>query len=144
MDQPPNIKRRTFLLHTGLVASAPVWPGLDSIFRAKAAPAAIISEAERPVLAQGIQIGDVLNDRAIIWSRSDRAARMLVEWDLDERFRHPRTVRGPHALEDSDFTARVDLRELPPGQEVFVRVRFAGLGNDRALSAPIYGRFRTP
>ena len=36
------------------------------------------------------------------------------EWELDERFRRPRLVRGPHALEDSDFTARVDLWELGP------------------------------
>jgi alkaline phosphatase D len=96
------------------------------------------------VLAHGIQIGDVGLDRATVWSRSDRPGRMLVEWDLDPRFRRPRTVRGPHALEDSDFTARVDLLDLPAGQDVFLRVRFSGLSNERALSEPVLGRLRTP
>jgi alkaline phosphatase D len=139
-----EIKRREFLIRSGLLAGASACSGVTGILQARAAPALVPSNAERPLLAQGIQIGDVLGDRAIVWSRSDRAARLLVEWDLDERFRRPRLVRGPHALEDTDFTARVDLRELPAGQDVFVRVRFAGLGNERALSEPVLGHFRTP
>ena len=58
--------------------------------------------------------GDVTGDRAIIWSRSDRPARLVVEWATSDAFRNPRTVLGPAALAPGDFTARVDLTELPP------------------------------
>ncbi|HEX6242916.1 MAG TPA: alkaline phosphatase D family protein [Polyangiales bacterium] len=143
-DPPEKSNRRTFLSQFGVVAATPAIGGLGPILRAKAAPAALPSNAERPQVAHGIQIGDVSFDRALVWSRSDRPARLLVEWDLDPRFRRPRAVRGPHALEDSDYTARVDLTGLPPGQDVFLRVRFSGLRNERALSEAVLGRLRTP
>ena len=66
---------------------------------------------------------------------------MLVEWSLDERFARASPVRGPQALKDSDFTARVDLGGLPRGTEVFVRVQFEA---DNARSEPLIARFRTP
>ncbi|HEY6879720.1 MAG TPA: twin-arginine translocation signal domain-containing protein, partial [Polyangiales bacterium] len=52
-DQPT---RRSFLVHTGLAASGVALASLPS--RLRAAPAAITPEASRPLLAQGIQIGD--------------------------------------------------------------------------------------
>jgi alkaline phosphatase D len=52
-------------------------------------------------------------------------------------------VLGPHALEDSDYTARLDLSELPPDQRIFVRVQFQSLKNDRALSEPVLGSFQS-
>jgi alkaline phosphatase D len=45
--------------------------------RAQTAPA--IVTGDRPLLEQGLQIGDILADRAMIWSRSDRPARMIVK-----------------------------------------------------------------
>jgi phosphodiesterase/alkaline phosphatase D-like protein len=54
--------------------------------------------------AWGLQVGDVLADRAIIWSRTDRPARMPVEWSCDPRFRSSETMRGPYVL---DVTARL-------------------------------------
>jgi hypothetical protein len=35
---------------------------------------------------------------------------LLVEWSRDESFRNAVMLRGPHALEASDLTARIDLR----------------------------------
>ena len=32
-----------------------------------------------PQLAQGIRVGDVLSDRAIVWSRSNCSAKMIVK-----------------------------------------------------------------
>src|SRR5215470_14475555 len=52
-------------------------------------------------------------------------------------------MTGPAALGDSDFTARVDLRGLPAGQEVFCRVYFQDLADPRVVSAPLTSRFRT-
>ncbi len=110
---------------------------------AQGAPALITSDAERPSALQGLQLGDPTGGSVMVWSRSDRPARMIVELSLDEQFRNARRIVGPHALETSDFTARQDLTGLPGGREMFVRVSFQGLENSRALSEPVVGRFTT-
>jgi PhoD-like phosphatase, N-terminal domain len=79
-----------------------------------ALPAIIAAESERPQLTSGIQIGDVTGDRAIVWSRADRPSRLIVERSSHEDFREAVRVRGPLALDTSDYTARVDLTGLPP------------------------------
>ena len=83
---------------------------------------------QRPQAKWGAQIGDVAPGRAMIWSRSDRPARMIVEWATTESFRDPKRVLGSHAIEATDFTARIDLRDLPPSQHIFYRVYFESLG----------------
>lgn len=108
-----------------------------------AAPAVVTSDRQRPLAPHGTMSGDVVADRAIVWSRTDRPARMQVEWSTTDSFADAVQVRGPHALEASDFTARVDLLGLPPGQDIFYRVRFLDLGDLRTTSAPATGRFRT-
>ncbi len=60
--------------------------GLAGILKARVAPAAIAADGSRPQQSWGLQIGDVIDDRAIIWSRADRASRMIVEWSRDESF----------------------------------------------------------
>lgn len=92
----------------------------------------------------GAQVGDVAGDRAVLWSRADREGRMLVDLATAESFARSWTVQGPAALEDTDFTARIDLRGLPAGQRVFYRVRFLDLGDLRTLSEPVTGSFVTP
>jgi len=108
------------------------------------APAVVTSDAMRPAIPYGVQSGDILSDRAIVWSRTDRSARLLVEWATSDSFRDAARVVGPAALADSDFTARVDLTGLPAGQQIFYRVRFEDLARPKVLSEPVIGRFRTP
>ena len=79
-----------------------------------------------------------------MWSRVDRPARLIVEWSRDPGFTRPVRVRGPHALEVSGLTARVDLTGLPKESDVFVRAMFQGLDSDRVWSEPVTGSFRTP
>jgi alkaline phosphatase D len=134
--------RRKFLLQS-TVAGGVAFTGLPGILHAQTAPGIISSDSLRPVAAQGLQIGDVLSDRAMIWSRADRPARMLVEWSLREDFRNAIKVPGPHAIETSDYTARVDLTELPDDEDVFVRVKFQNLDSGKAESEPLTGHFRT-
>ena len=68
---------------------------------------------------------------------------MIVEWSASER--GPRqTIVGPHCIDATDFTGRVELNGLPPGQTILYDVRFQSLRNDRAVSAPMRGRFKTP
>lgn len=110
---------------------------------AQGAPARIGAEAERPKTEWGASAGDVTGDRALIWSRTDRIARMIVEWSTDAGFRNARRVLGPHATEASDFTARLDLTDLPADADIFYRVSFQGPDAAGALSAPVPGRLRT-
>jgi alkaline phosphatase D len=108
------------------------------------APGLVTSDALRPQLQQGLQFGDPSDGSVMVWSRSDRPARMQVEWSLDAQFRQSQKVQGPYALETSDYTARQDLTGLPAGQEVHVRVSFQSLDNQRAWSEPTTGRFLVP
>lgn len=124
--------------------SALALTGIAGILYSRQAPAIITSDAARPVPDWGLQIGDVQKDRAIIWSRADKASRMVVDWSLDEQFTKAVRIRGPHALEVSDFTARVDLTRLPPDADIYVRVAFEDLDLQRARSEPLLGRFHTP
>jgi alkaline phosphatase D len=140
-----SFSRRRFIRDSALGgASLAGFGGLASReARAQAGSAPLGPDGARPSSAWGLQIGDVLSDRAIVWSRTDQPARMHVEWSLDERFRRSTRVRGPHALDVTDFTARVDLSGLPPGEDVFVRVSFEGADASGAPGEPILGRFRT-
>jgi len=132
------LSRRGFL-KTGLASGASL--ALPSAFAQ--APAVVTSERSRPQTPSGLQIGDVLADRAVIWSRSDRPSRMWVEHSLSSDFRSPVRVRGPLALDTSDYTARVDLTGLPADRDVFVRVLFEDMSAGRAVSEPLPGRLRT-
>jgi alkaline phosphatase D len=133
--------RRQFLKQSAAGAVVITSSGLPGIVRAQQAPPII--GAAGPQIDLGLQIGDVLADRAIIWSRSDRPARMLVEWSTSPSFSNAVRVRGPHALEVSDLTARVDLVDLPEDSDVFVRVKFQDLDGKRTDGAPALGHFRT-
>ncbi|TWI54367.1 alkaline phosphatase D [Pseudomonas duriflava] len=106
------------------------------------APAVIASPKQRPKLLEGVQSGDIQGDQAIVWSRCDRDARMIVEWDTRESFRHARRLVSPVATAQSDFTARVDLRGLPADQSIFYRVRFESL-QDGTWSEPVFGHLRS-
>ncbi|WP_019867238.1 alkaline phosphatase D family protein [Methylovulum miyakonense] len=99
--------------------------------------------ARPPVMEQGIQFGDLQNGRVMVWSRSNRPARMMVEYALDEQFTHAKTVRGPYALPNTDYTAKQELAGLPLGKDVFVKVWFEDLTNARTKSAPVVGHFHT-
>ena len=68
---------------------------------------------------------------------------MIVEWSTTEAFRDPRRVLGSHAIDATDFTARLDLRDLPPDQQVFYRVSFQSLADGKTLSETVGSRFRT-
>lgn len=96
-----------------------------------------------PVLEQGIQFGDVTDGHAIVWSRADSPSRMMVQYAFDSEFTDATTVRGPYATPESDFTARQDLTGLPGGQDVYVKVWFEDLTNERSVSEPVTGHFRT-
>lgn len=124
--------RRRSLLAGGLATALP-----SRIF-------AQTSASARPRQLQGVQSGDFFADGAIVWSRSDRPARMIVDYATTESFIGAWRIEGPLAGPDSDFTTHLRLAGLPPGQTVVYRVRYASLDDSSALSEPVIGRFRTP
>jgi alkaline phosphatase D len=137
-----RFSRRSFLQQATLGSVA--LTGIGGILYSKQAPAIVASDTVRPMASWGLQIGDVIDGRAIVWSRADRAARMIVEWSLDETFKRAHKLRGPHALDVTDFTSRIDLTRLPADSDIFVRVTYQDLDSGRATSEPVLGQFRTP
>lgn len=105
------------------------------------APAILVPQEDRPALPYGVAAGDVTAGRAVIWSRADRPARMIVEYATTDRFADPWRRVGPAALPETGLTARIDLDELPPGQRIHYRVRFQDLRDLRRVSEPVAGSF---
>lgn len=97
-------------------------------------PALAAAQSDRPRVDWGSMTGDVTADRAILWARTDRPSRMEVEIA-------GQVIPAPYALEDSDFTARVDIPGLTG--EVDYTIRFRSLASG-ALSEPLKGHFRLP
>ena len=133
-----RLSRRTFLKTTTLTAAASAAPGW--LGRPVAA-----QPAEGPCLAvpHGVQSGDVGQHSAVVWSATDRPARMIVEYATTERFADAHRVVGPAALPETGHTARVLLADLPAGQDIFYRVTFQDLGDLKSTSVPLTGRLKT-
>ncbi len=129
------MQRRDFLRHTIAVLAGTAAPAR--------AFGIVVQDANRPAVPCGAAAGDVADGRAIVWSRTDRPARLIVEYSTTGSFSERRRIVGPAALEDTDFTARVDLSALPPGQRISYRVQFQDLSDLRALSPPVEGSFQT-
>jgi alkaline phosphatase D len=98
----------------------------------------------RPPIPFGVQSGDVTPDGAVIWSATDRPARLIVEYATGEGFGDVRRVVGPAALPETGSTAQAVLTGLPAGQDIFYRVSFQDLGDLKSVSLPVTGRFKTP
>src|SRR5689334_2752591 len=127
--------RRRLLATAG---SAAVATGFDGIARPYLSRA-----ADRPVITHGIQSGDASLDSGMVWSRTDRPSRMTVEVAITDSFKTIHNGVFVDALPESDFTAKALLENLPGGQDIFYRIRFADLAEPTILSEPMTGRFRT-
>ena len=47
------------------------------------------------------------------------------------------------ALPETDFTAKALIEDLPPGQDIFYRLRFRICHSPKVIGEPAIGRFRT-
>ncbi|MFI6345380.1 alkaline phosphatase D family protein [Streptomyces sp. NPDC050560] len=134
---PRQLPGRRSVLRGSVVASAALaLPGV-----AAAAPALALSG--RPGAAWGVQAGDVTAHSGLVWVRSDRPARMVVETSATESFHRPRVWRGPLLGPDTDFTGRTQLHGLPGGEQIHYRVRLADPDDPRRTGEPVSGTFRT-
>lgn len=136
MSHRPHPGRRS-VLRGSLAASA----ALSLPAGLGAAPAFALSG--RPEAAWGVQAGDVTADSGLVWVRSDRPARMIVETSATESFRDTRRLQGPLLGPDTDFTGTTRLHGLPPGEQIHYRVRLADPDDPRRTGEPVTGTFRT-
>ncbi|MFD7436815.1 alkaline phosphatase D family protein [Streptomyces sp. NPDC059861] len=133
----PSLPGRRSVLRGSLAASAALTlpAGLG------AAPALALSG--RPKAAWGVQTGDVTAHSGLVWVRSDRPARMIVETSATESFRNPHRWYGPLLGKGSDFTGTTLLRGLPSGEQIHYRVLLADPDDPRRAGEPVAGTFRT-
>jgi alkaline phosphatase D len=135
----PKFTRRRILSLTAQSAAAAAMAGCSNQTRPRTPSIGV----NRPQLPAGVSSGDITPNSAIIWSQSDRPARMFVEWSTTESFRESQSVQGPDALPINDLTARLDLQDLPPNQRIFYRASFMDLANPKVMSEPQTGTFKT-
>lgn len=132
----PSPRRRSVLRGSLALPAALAVPAL-----AGAAPA--LSRSGRPRAEWGVQAGDVTAHAGLVWVRSDRPARMIVETSATESFRNPTRWHGPVLGPDTDFTGTTRLRGLPAGEQIHYRVVLADPDDPRRSGEPVTGTFRT-
>ena len=99
--------------------------------------------ADRPPITHGIQSGDVATDSGVVWARTDRPARMLVEIATTDTFNDILGAVAADALPETDYTAKALIENLPAGQDIFYRVRFADPATPSITGEAQVGHFRT-
>lgn len=150
MSNPNPLSRRRFLAATGMAAAGLVVPSApvravdfssssSSFGHFSSRNSGLVTK--RPEITHGVASGDVRADGALIWTRSDSPARMIVT--TDEPSRGPRTFEAPQPLTpDSDGTGRVRLTGFQPGTEVQYRVHLEDLDSGKK-SQTVTGSFKT-
>ncbi len=107
-----QFSRRRFLQSagvTGLVAAS----GLSL--------PAYVKAASRPVFTHGVQSGDVDMTSGMVWARTDRPSRIMMEYATTESFTNAVRLPWVNALPDSDLAAKRLIDGLPSDQDIFYR-----------------------
>ncbi len=136
---PSHLPGRRSVLRGSFAASAAL--ALPTGLGPVAAPA--FARSGRPAAGWGVQAGDVTAHSGLVWVRSDRPARMIVETSATESFRNPRRWRGPLLGSGTDFTGTTRLHGLPAGEQIHYRVLLADPDDPRRTGEPVTGTFRT-
>ncbi|GAA4815901.1 alkaline phosphatase D family protein [Streptomyces ziwulingensis] len=131
------------------------FPGRRSVLRGSLAASAALTlptalgaapafaRSGRPGAGWGVQTGDVTEHSGLVWVRSDRPARMIVETSATESFRNPHRRLGPLLGPGTDFTGTTRLSGLPAGEQIHYRVLLADPDDPRRTGEPVTGTFRT-
>jgi alkaline phosphatase D len=89
-----------------------------------------------------VTAGDVTSDSAVVWARSDRIARMHVEWATDKEFRNLSRMPYRDVTARTGYTGQTVLKDLPPGKDIYYRVRFDS-GDGLTAGETATGHLRT-
>jgi alkaline phosphatase D len=130
-----GLTRRQLLARSASTAALAAIGGLARPYLSRA--------SDRPQITCGLQSGDVSTDTAIVWARADRPARMQADCSTVESFATILRSSSIDALPDHDFAAKLLLENLPPGQDIFYRVRFDDIGESGIAGETQIGHFRT-
>jgi alkaline phosphatase D len=130
---PPAHGRRTVLRAGGLLAVGAAGSFLGGVG----------CGASRPAFTSGVQAGDVTSSTAAVWARADRPALMVVDAASDDGFRDARPAGVTRLTPGTDYTGTIVLHDLPPGEELFYRVRLAAADDESSVGETMIGRFRT-
>ncbi|TMV10831.1 alkaline phosphatase D family protein [Arenibacterium halophilum] len=112
-------------------------------FTAALAMPAISRASSRPVFTHGVQSGDVDTVSGMIWTRTDRPAKVMMEVSTTESFANARQLAPLFTGPSSDMTVKRLVEGLPSDQDIFYRFVAADLTETSLLSDPIVGQFRT-
>ena len=112
-------------------------------FAASLAMPAISRASSRPIFTHGVQSGDVTTSSGMIWTRTDRPAKVLMEVWTTESFQNARQLAPLTAMPSHDYAVKRMVEDLPADQEVFYRFTAVDLADVNGVSEPISGRFRT-
>ena len=134
--------RRNFIKTTGFAFTASVIASEKTV-NSIATTLSSTPLLDPPQLAQGIRVGDVLSDRAIVWSRANCSAKMIVKYSFYPDFKDSILIQGPLALKENDYTTHIDITGLPAGRDIFIQVMFQDLNNKQSISKASSGHFRT-
>ncbi|GAA6179769.1 alkaline phosphatase [Shimia sp. NS0008-38b] len=104
---------------------------------------AISRASSRPVFTHGVQSGDVDATSGMIWTRTDRPARVSMEVATTESFTDARVLSNMDAIPTSDMAIKRLVSGLPSDQDIFYRFTAADLSDVNAVSEPLIGHFRT-
>ena len=129
-----TLSRRRFMLTSGAAAlTAGAGLAMPAISRA----------ASRPTFTHGVQSGDVDTTSGMVWTRTDRPARVDFEWATTDSFKNPARLHALTSSPQSDLAVKRLLEGLPSDQEIFWRAIATDLSDVNAVSDPIVGHFRT-
>jgi alkaline phosphatase D len=118
--------------------------GLMGILMSQKAPAMIYPDKLRPQMNWGGCVGEVSEQGAIFWSKSDVPAELKVIWSLDPDFKTFHSLPTVSAIPQNDLTARVAFQNLPSAQRIFYRAHFEHLKHVGIRSLPYFGEFSSP
>jgi alkaline phosphatase D len=104
---------------------------------------ALSRAAARPVFEHGVQSGDVDMTSGMIWTRTDRPTRIMMEVATTESFADARWLSAMDATPASDMAVKRLVTGLPSDQDIFFRFTAHDLTDINATSEPVMGRFRT-
>jgi alkaline phosphatase D len=110
--------RRQFLLQSAFTAGTIITNNLFSQITYAKSPGIITLDKNRPNIPYGVASGDITGDKAVIWSRTDRPARMIVQYSPDENLRNYQTMIGQITTKNRDFTSRIYLDKLPRNTDI--------------------------
>ena len=129
-----KLSRRNFLQtsSTGLLAPA---AGLI-------APS-ISMAASRPQNTNGLACGDVTQNQAVFWTRTDKPAQLWVELSISPDFKQSQRFRGGFGLEENDFNTKAFIKGLVPDTQYFYRLECESLESPGRFGEPGYGSFTT-